>query len=240
MKDLIRSSLPGRPTPLPQTESQTPMPILATWIREKDEPFFARWFLERSDLEVRNVRHEDAPPNGDLVLPAGAAGLLLTGGPDIGEKFLRQPVPDPSVIEEDAQPERDAWEFAAAREAVERGLPVFAICKGVQVLNVALGGTLHLDIPGHNAPALRLGNLQPVTYGKAAPDHTRYERINSSHHQALDRLGDGLEVEAWSPGDDIIEQVRRRGDPYCFGVQYSTTRSATSSIRRFFMNSSTG
>ena len=103
---------------------------------------------------------------------------------------------------------------------------MFAICKGVQVLNVALGGTLHLDIPGHNAPELRLANLQPVVYGPAAPEHTRYERINSSHHQALDRLGDGLEVEAWSPGDGIIEQVRRRGYPYCFGVQYHPERHA--------------
>ncbi len=200
------------------------MPILATWIREKDEPFFTRWFLERPDVDARNARHADASAAGDGVLPVGAAGLLLTGGPDIGAGFLQQPIPDPSVIEEDAQPERDAWEFAATREALARGLPVFAICKGVQVLNVALGGTLHLDIPGHNAPALRLGNLQPVVYGEAAPEHTRYERINSSHHQALDRLGDGLEVEAWSPGDGIVEQVRRRDYPYCFGVQYHPER----------------
>ena len=198
--------------------------MLATWIREKDEPFFARWFLDRPDVTVRNARHAGPSTDGERALPSGTVGLLLTGGPDIGEKFLRQPVPDPSVIEEDAQPERDAWEFAAAREAIDQGLPIFAICKGVQVLNVALGGTLHLDIPGHNASALRLGNLQPVTYGQAAPAHTRYERINSSHHQALDRLGDRLEVEAWSPGDDIIEQVRRRAYPYCFGVQYHPER----------------
>ena len=198
--------------------------MLATWIRETDEPFFARWFLDRPDVIVHNARQAGLPAEGGRVLAVGTAGLLITGGPDIGKEYLRQPVPDPSVIEKDAQPERDAWEFAAAREAIDRGLPVFAICKGVQVLNVALGGTLHLDIPGHNAPALRLGNLQPVAYGPATPAHTRYERINSSHHQALDRLGDGLKVEAWSPGDDIIEQVRRRDYPYCFGVQYHPER----------------
>ena len=199
-------------------------PMLATWIREKDEPFFARWFLDRPDVAVVNAARASAPTDGEPTLPAGTTGLLLTGGPDIGEEFLRQPVPDPSVIEQDAQPERDAWEFEAAREAIAQRLPVFAICKGVQVLNVALGGTLHLDIPGHNAPELRLGNLQSVTYGQTAPEHTRYARINSSHHQALDRLGDGLEVEAWSPGDGIIEQVRRRDYPYCFGVQYHPER----------------
>ncbi len=201
------------------------MPTVATWIREKDEPFFARWFLERPELRVHNAcRDLERASENAPVLADDAAGLLLTGGPDIAVEFLRQPVPDPSVIETDARPDRDRWEFAAAREATERGLPIFAICKGLQVLNVALGGTLHLDIPGHNAPELRLGNLQPVVYASSAPVHTRYERINSSHHQALDRLGDGLEVEAWSPGDDIVEQVRRRDYPYCFGVQYHPER----------------
>ena len=200
------------------------MPTVATWIREKDEPFFARWFVDRPDLAVHNACHAPLASGGAPVLSPEVDGLLLTGGPDIAAEYLHQPVPDPSVIEQDAQPARDRWEFAAACEATARGLPVFAICKGVQVLNVALGGTLHLDIPGHNAPELRLGNLQSVAYAPAAPAHTRYERINSSHHQALDRLGDGLEVEAWSPGDGIIEQVRRRGGPYCFGVQYHPER----------------
>ena len=198
--------------------------MLATWIREKDEPFFARWFLERPELAVHNACRVSAVTNGDLPLPQDASGLLLTGGPDIAAEYLRQAIPDPSVIEPDAQPARDTWEFAATREALVRGLPVFAICKGVQVLNVALGGTLHLDIPGHNTPELRLRNLQAVIYGEAAPQHTRFERINSSHHQALDRLGDGLEIEAWCPSDDIIEQVRRRDYPYCFGVQYHPER----------------
>lgn len=200
------------------------MPTLVTWVREKDEPFFARWFLARPDLTIRNACHPSTAEGHENALPAEATGLLLTGGPDIDATFLRQPVPDPSVIETDTQPARDAWEFAAARDALARGLPIFAICKGVQVLNVALGGTLHLDIPGHNAPALRLGNLQPIAYAKGAPEHTRFERINSSHHQALDQLGDGLEIEAWSPGDGIIEQVRRRGETYCFGVQYHPER----------------
>ena len=200
------------------------MPTLATWIRETDEPFFARWFLERPEITDINAARMVAPAAGEPALSAHTAGRLLSGGPDIGQTFLRQPVPDPSVIETDAQPARDTWEFAAAHEALEKGLPIFAICKGVQVLNVALGGTLHLDIPGHNAPELRLGNLQAVAYGKAAPAHTRFERINSSHHQALDRLGEGLVVEAWTPGDGIIEQVRRSGDPYCFGVQYHPER----------------
>ena len=199
------------------------MSTLATWIREVDEPFFARWFLDRPGIQVVNARRAPTVAAGDPWLSPEISGLLLTGGPDIAADFLAQPVPDPAVIEE-PQPERDRWEFAAAREALERRLPVFAICKGVQVLNVALGGTLHLDIPGHNAPALRLHNAQPIRYTPNAPARTRFGFVNSSHHQALDRLGDGLVVEAWSPADGIIEQVRRRGDPYCFGVQYHPER----------------
>ena len=57
-------------------------------------------------------------------------GLLLTGGADISQEFLRQPVPDPSVLEKDSDPARDEWEFAAVSKALERGLPILAICKG--------------------------------------------------------------------------------------------------------------
>ncbi len=199
------------------------MSTIATWIREIDEPFFERWFLDQPVVRVVNARRAaPAAPSEPLLAPE-VRGLLLSGGPDIAAEFLAQPVPHPGLIEE-PQPERDRWEFGATREALERGLPIFAICKGVQVLNVALGGTLHLDISGHNDPALRLHNAQPIDYAGNAPASTRFERVNSSHHQALDRLGDGLFVEAWSPGDGIIEQVRRRDYPYCFGVQYHPER----------------
>ena len=200
------------------------MPILATWLREVDEPAFARWFAARPDLHVLNARRsENAVVEAGDPLPHGATGLLLSGGPDIAPEFLRQPVPDPAVIEE-PDPARDHWEFAALRAALQRELPIFAICKGVQVLNVALGGTLHLDIPGHNAPECRDGNLLPLRYADDAPSGPRFARVNSSHHQALDRLGEGLAVEAWDAGDGTVEQVRLRGYPFCLGVQYHPER----------------
>ncbi|PYL31956.1 MAG: hypothetical protein DMF35_09305, partial [Verrucomicrobia bacterium] len=86
------------------------------------------------------------------VATAEADGLLLTGGSDIAPEFLKQPVPDPSVLEKDVDVARDRWEFAAVDAALARGLPVLAICKGMQLLNVGLGGTLKLDIPGHKLP----------------------------------------------------------------------------------------
>jgi putative glutamine amidotransferase len=92
----------------------------------------------------------------------------------------------------------------------------------VQVLNVGLGGTLHLDIRGHNLPEQKLHEVQPLRCDARAA--VRFERVNSSHHQALDRLGEGLEVEAWHADDDIIEQVRLRDYPFCLGVQYHPER----------------
>ena len=200
------------------------MPKLATWIRPKDERVFAPWFAARPDLDVVNARLLAPAGEGDA-FPADADGLLLTGGPDISAEFLRQPVPNPALIE-DAQPERDRWEFAALRAALAREAPVFAICKGHQVLNVALGGTLHLDIPMHQDPTLRDGDLQPLRYADDAPPEPRFAAVNSSHHQAIDRLGDGLKIEAWSATDGIIEQVRLLDYPYALGVQFHPERNA--------------
>lgn len=200
------------------------MPKIATWIREKDENVFAPWFAARPDLDVVNARHLP-PSDGDEPLAEDATGLLLTGGPDISAEFLHQPIPNPALIE-DAQPDRDRWEFAALSAALGRRLPIFAICKGHQILNVGLGGTLILDIPGHEDPALRDGDLQPLRYAADAPPAPRFASVNSSHHQAIDRLGDGLEIEAWSASDGIIEQVRLRGYPYALGVQYHPERGA--------------
>src|SRR5207244_11468450 len=80
-------------------------------------------------------------------------GLLLTGGSDITLEFLRHENVDPNLIDkDDLDPKRDRWEFDAISKALKRELPILAICRGIQVLNVALGGTLKLDIPGPMLP----------------------------------------------------------------------------------------
>jgi putative glutamine amidotransferase len=120
--------------------------------------------------------------------------------------------------------DRDKWEFAALHRALAARLPVLAICRGHQVLNVALGGTLHLDIPGHNLPEQKYGNLQELAFASSA--QIRIPKVNSSHHQAIDKLGEGLEVEARHAVDGIIEQVRLRDYPFCIGVQFHPERDA--------------
>ncbi|PYU00094.1 MAG: hypothetical protein DMG34_19730, partial [Acidobacteria bacterium] len=119
------------------------MPNLATWIRAKDAKWFRPIFRKHPEIKVWNARNRN-------VRLDQMDGLLLTGGSDISPEFLRQKVLDPSLLDKQVDPERDRWEFAAVQEALERGLPIFAICRGLQVFNVALGGTLKLDIKGHN------------------------------------------------------------------------------------------
>jgi putative glutamine amidotransferase len=187
---------------------------IASWIRECDQELFRRFFAARPEIQIRDARVEP-------VDVAAAAGLLITGGPDISARFLNQSPIDERLIE-DPEPERDAWEFAAIRMAMDRGLPMLCICKGVQALNVALGGTLFLDIPGHDLPESRDGNIQPLRHSGSA--RHRFEKVNSSHHQALERVADSLEVEAWHAGDGIIEQVRIREYPWGLGVQYHPER----------------
>jgi putative glutamine amidotransferase len=191
------------------------MPKLATWMRRSDEKYFAPFLARHPEVEVWNAaRREVAFEQMDA--------LLLTGGPDIAPEFLRQEIPDISLIEKDADLERDAWEFAAVEPAVVRGLPLLAICKGMQTLNVALGGTLHLDIAGHNLPAQKTNDVQALRSGQDA--RHRFEKVNSSHHQAIDKLGQGLKVESWCANDDVIEQVKLDRYPFALAVQYHPER----------------
>ena len=191
------------------------MPQLATWMRPKDEPYFRSVFAAHPEVVIRNAAQ-------GIVSMAEMDGLLLTGGPDIAPEFLQQDVPDPSVLDTDTDPARDRWEFQATKEALARQLPIFAICKGLQVFNVALGGTLRLDIPGHDAPEMKDHDVQALRTDRAAIH--RLENVNSSHHQAIDRLADGCKVEAWCASDDIIEQMRLKDYPFALAVQYHPER----------------
>jgi putative glutamine amidotransferase len=145
-------------------------------------------------------------------------GLVMTGGSDVDpQRYGAEPHPE--VYGVDA--ERDRVELALVARALEIGLPVLAICRGMQVLNVALGGTLvqHLD-PGvgdHHAAwnvdadslvheaTFAHDSLVASCYGVAAA-------VNSLHHQALDRLGDGLVATGWS-SDGTIESAECPGHP---------------------------
>ena len=192
------------------------MPNLATWIRRKDAKSFRAIFGKHPEIKVWNALNRKLPFEQ-------MDGLLLTGGSDISPEFLRQEHVDPSLLDKGADAERDRWEFEAVREALSRGLPIFAICKGLQVFNVALGGTLKLDIKGHNLPEQRDRDVQPLRHARGALH--RFSKVNSAHHQAIERLADGCEVEAWSAHDGIVEQIYLRKYPFARAVQYHPERS---------------
>ncbi len=161
-------------------------------------------------------------------LMRGLDGLLLTGGGDMDPGLFGEQ-PHPTLY--DVAPSRDTVETAAVGVALERRLPLLAICRGIQVLNVALGGSLYQDVgtePGtqlrHSQEAAR---NQPthkvvVTPGSrlAQALGTDEIEVNSMHHQAVKALGAGLAAVAWAP-DQIIEGVELTdGSRFVLGVQW--------------------
>ncbi len=157
-------------------------------------------------------------------------GLVLTGGEDIDPKHFGAET-HPRCGRPHA--ERDAWELALTREARARALPTLAICRGIQVVNVALGGTLVQDIPserpaavGHDAEGDRGSRVHEVEVtpgsrlaGALAANAGERVRVNSFHHQAIDRVADGLRVTAVSP-DGIAEGAEWTGDWWVLAVQW--------------------
>lgn len=129
-------------------------------------------------------------------------GLLLTGGADIDPAhYGAAPHPKLGPLE----PERDAYELALARAAVDRGLPILGICRGHQLINVALGGTLHQHISGHRGKPTRDGHNVNVEEGShLATLYGTQATVNSLHHQATDRAGEGLAITARA-GDGTVE-----------------------------------
>lgn len=155
------------------------------------------------------------PPIDPIVAAASMtdiAGLVLTGGEDIDpHRFGQDPHPQTGAPHE----ARDAYEIALARTAYERRVPTLAICRGAQVINVALGGTLIQDIASQHASGIdhdqssrrndRVHEVEIDRHSRLS-DIVRTTQIftNSSHHQSIDRVGDGMRIVARSP-DGIVE-----------------------------------
>jgi gamma-glutamyl-gamma-aminobutyrate hydrolase PuuD len=166
---------------------------------------------------------------------AGVDGLLLTGGDDIAPARYGED-PHPTLVE--AEPGRDEFEIALTRAARDRHLPIFAICRGIQVLNVAFGGTLVQDIPSQipgalthtlkvppNEPYtlahevwLEKGSLLSTLMGERLSDGDACE-VNSRHHQAVKAVASGFKVSATAP-DGVIEAIEDPAAEFCLGVQW--------------------
>ena len=148
-------------------------------------------------------------------------GICLSGGPDLDPAAYgatdRHTQPGPT------EPSLDAFELSLAREALSRNIPILAICRGSQALNVACGGTLHQHIDGHRQTATATEPTHAVAVETGSRLHRimrqRHLSVNSFHHQAVDSLGDGLVATAWAP-DGTIEGIEDPRHPFLLGVQW--------------------
>jgi len=159
-------------------------------------------------------------------------GLMLTGGGDVDPNLYGE---EQHTTFEAAESGRDAFEIELSRAAVARGIPFLAICRGMQVLNVAMGGTLIQDIPSEVQGALDHSIREPrhhiaheVWVAKGSQlstllaDHMEDGEtchVNSRHHQSVKRAAPGFDVTATSP-DGIIEAMEKPDAPYCVAVQW--------------------
>jgi len=157
-------------------------------------------------------------------------GLFLTGGEDVApERFGERD----TVGNLNIYPERDAVELAAIRAADELGMPILGVCRGIQVLNVARGGTIYQDLrqqyprPPRDHSRGGTGHYVQTHVVKLTPDGRLRVllqelecEVATSHHQAVRELGRGLVVVAESPEDGVIEAVEEPGERFVIGVQW--------------------
>jgi putative glutamine amidotransferase len=168
---------------------------------------------------------------------AGMDGLVLSGGADVAPELYgeeRHPLTDPARVD------RDAWELALFRAAERRRIPVLAICRGLQLVNVARGGTLQQHLPESlGTEKYRIGggvfaeNEVEVAEDTPFADIIRESdvRVHSYHHQGIDRLGDGLVAAAHSD-DGLVQAFVDTDGGHVVGVQWHPEENAED--RRLF------
>jgi putative glutamine amidotransferase len=166
---------------------------------------------------------EDAEdPNGVLDL---VDALILTGGAgDVNPALYgEEPHPETGPI----QDERDAYELALARAALERGIPTLGICRGMEVLNVVYGGSIEQHLPdmlGHeehrHTPGTFADHEVRLAPGSLAARAAGSEStpVKSHHHQGIKKVGSGLEVTGWAAEDDAVEALEDPSCPFVLGV----------------------
>lgn len=154
-------------------------------------------------------------------------GIILTGGSDVDPKYFNQ---EPSIGTNDISPIRDEMEIYLSQQAIKHNKPIFGICRGCQVLNVSMGGSIYQDIYSETPTTLKHCQNAPKWY--ATHDINIVEgsiheklfkapkiRVNSFHHQAIKDLASGFIISAYA-SDGIIEAIEYNQCSFCVGVQY--------------------
>jgi putative glutamine amidotransferase len=195
------------------------------------EQSVAHWVMSTGALAVMVPNPEGDTRTGDATLARYAQwldGLVLGGGSDVWPGSYGETPLDPRWGGDRV---RDGYEKALADAFIAEGRPVFGVCRGLQLLNVAFGGTLYQDIasqrpgsPSHREAGLYDRHFHDVSFVPGTRLAGLYRgvaraKVNSVHHQAIKDLAPGFVVEACSP-DGLIEAVRRPGDTYVAAVQW--------------------
>jgi putative glutamine amidotransferase len=184
--------------------------------------------VEQSGARARVLEVSESP----RAVLKEVQGILLTGGGDVDPTFYGE---DRHETVGDAEPGRDEFEIDVARRALAEDVPLLAICRGAQVLNVAAGGSLVQDIPSaietdlshsvsepknadcHEISVVRGSRLSSALGAAVAASCSC--RVNSRHHQSVGRLGDGLVASARA-SDGVIEAIEAPASTFCVGVQW--------------------
>ncbi len=150
--------------------------------------------------------------------------LILGGGADLDPATHRS---EPHPQTGGSNPDRDRFELALAREALERDLPLLGVCRGMQLMNVAAGGGLDQHLPDgvgderhRQVPGSWSEHEVRLAPGSLAAEATGAERlqVKSHHHQGIGEIGEGFEPTAWATDDETVEAIERPGDGFALGV----------------------
>jgi len=180
-------------------------------------------------LTCAGARAAELTPEAETAAVGELDGLLLTGGGDVDPRRYGQE-PHPSLTCLDRP--RDECELALVGEALARGMPVLGICRGCQVLGIALGGDLIQDVPTmvpgaqqHRAPKGMARHAVRIAEGSRLMAIAKAARIdtNSSHHQANGRLGPAVRAVGWA-SDGVVEAIEGTGAGFLLGVQWHPER----------------
>lgn len=182
-------------------------------------------------------------PDAHLIEHPGEAldlidGLMLAGGADIDPGAYGH-LAHPETV--DTVPERDAFEIALVRAAIERDLPVLGICRGMQLINVARGGTLEQHLPdrfGHGDHRRAIGSFDGADHDVSLLEGTLAARVvgaarhptKSHHHQGVDELGEGRRVSGVSTLDELPEAIELPDKRFVLGVQWHPEADAGSPV----------
>ncbi|HEY1853982.1 MAG TPA: gamma-glutamyl-gamma-aminobutyrate hydrolase family protein [Solirubrobacterales bacterium] len=163
-------------------------------------------------------------------------GLILAGGADIDPASYDA---EPHEETRSTWPDRDRFEIALARRALERDLPLLGICRGMQLINVALGGTLDQHLPesvGHGVHRAVSGTfgehhvrLAPDSLACGAAGREAFV-VLSHHHQGVERVGEGLRVSGWSVDDDLVEAIELPEKYFALGVVWHPEEDRDSTV----------